>query len=115
MIEFALLFANPQGTQALDLSTEVQTIRTKLRAEQRSSLLKLHLVRDASPSAIEEALRWTTPSPSKRRTATVATELAGHRIEPGQTLLRTALARLAEIRDPALWIERVGAASPLAG
>lgn len=57
MIEFALLFANPQGTQALDLSTEVQTIRTKLRAEQRSSFLKLHLVRDASPSAIEEALK----------------------------------------------------------
>lgn len=57
MIEFALLFANPQGTQALDLSTEVRTIRTKLRAEQRSSFLKLHLVRDASPSAIEEALK----------------------------------------------------------
>lgn len=57
MIEFALLFANPQGTQPLDLSMEVRTIRTKLRAEQRSSFLKLHLVRDASPSAIEEALK----------------------------------------------------------
>ena len=53
MIEFALLFANPQGTQVLDLSTEVRMIRTKLRIEQRSSFLKLHMVRDASPSAIE--------------------------------------------------------------
>lgn len=57
MIEFALLFANPQGTQILDLSTEVRMIRTKLRIEQRSSFLKLHMVRDASPSAIEEALK----------------------------------------------------------
>jgi cytochrome P450 len=39
------------------------------------------------PTAIEEMLRWTTPSPSKRRTATVATELAGHRIEAGQKVL----------------------------
>lgn len=57
MIEFALLFANPVGTQQLDLSTEVQTVRSKLRAEQRKSFLKLHLVRDASPSAIEESLK----------------------------------------------------------
>ncbi len=39
------------------------------------------------PTAIEEMLRWTTPSPSKRRTATTATELAGHRIEPGQKVV----------------------------
>jgi cytochrome P450 len=47
------------------------------------------LQRDLSllPTAIEEMLRWTTPSPSKRRTATVVTELAGHRIEPGQKVL----------------------------
>ena len=57
MIEFALLFANPVGTQQLDLSAEVQTIRGKLRAEQRKSFLKLHLVRDASSSAIEDALK----------------------------------------------------------
>lgn len=59
MIEFALIFANPPGTQALELTTEVQTIRTKLRAEQRKSFLKLRLVRDASPSAIEEALKFS--------------------------------------------------------
>lgn len=39
------------------------------------------------PGAIEEVLRWTTPSPSKRRTATAATVLAGHRIEPGQKVV----------------------------
>jgi cytochrome P450 len=39
------------------------------------------------PSAIEEMLRWTTPSPSKRRTATRATELAGNRIAPGDKVL----------------------------
>jgi cytochrome P450 len=38
-------------------------------------------------SAIEEVLRWTTPSPSKRRTATADTELAGHRIRAGDKVL----------------------------
>jgi cytochrome P450 len=42
---------------------------------------------DLLPTAIEEVLRWTTPSPSKRRTATTATELAGHTIEPGDKVL----------------------------
>ena len=37
--------------------------------------------------AIEEILRWTTPSPSKRRTATVTTELAGHTIAPGDKVV----------------------------
>ena len=36
---------------------------------------------------IEEVLRWTTPSPSKRRTATVATSLAGASIGPGDKVL----------------------------
>jgi len=39
------------------------------------------------PAAIEEMLRWTTPSPSKRRTATQPTELAGHTIQPGDKVL----------------------------
>jgi len=48
------------------------------------------LLRDdpaALPSAIEEMLRWTTPSPSKRRTATADTELGGCAIEAGQKVL----------------------------
>jgi cytochrome P450 len=36
---------------------------------------------------IEEMLRWTAPSPSKRRTATCRTELGGHVIEPGAKVL----------------------------
>jgi cytochrome P450 len=37
--------------------------------------------------AIEEMLRWTTPSPAKRRTATCATELGGQSIRPGDKVL----------------------------
>ena len=37
--------------------------------------------------AIEEMLRWTTPSPAKRRTATVPATLSGHRIEPGDKVM----------------------------
>jgi cytochrome P450 len=39
------------------------------------------------PSAIEEMLRWTTPSPMKRRTATVDIQLAGKRITPGDKVV----------------------------
>jgi cytochrome P450 len=38
-------------------------------------------------TAIEEMLRWTTPSPSKRRTATRDTTLAGHGIRAGDKVL----------------------------
>lgn len=37
--------------------------------------------------AVEEILRWTTPSPSKRRTATVACQLGGQAIAPGQKVV----------------------------
>lgn len=37
--------------------------------------------------AVEEMLRWTTPSPSKRRTATRRAELGGQVIEAGQKVL----------------------------
>jgi cytochrome P450 len=36
------------------------------------------------PIAVEEMVRWTTPSPSKRRTATRDVELGGCAIEAGQ-------------------------------
>jgi cytochrome P450 len=39
------------------------------------------------PTAIEEILRWTTPSPSKRRTATIDVEIGGHTISAGQKVL----------------------------
>ncbi len=37
--------------------------------------------------ATEEILRWTTPSPSKRRTATTTTQLGGHTINAGDKVL----------------------------
>jgi cytochrome P450 len=39
------------------------------------------------PSAVEEILRWTTPSPSKRRTATRDCTLGGCPIRPGEKVL----------------------------
>jgi cytochrome P450 len=38
-------------------------------------------------SAVEEILRWTTPSPSKRRTATTRCELGGRSIDAGQKVV----------------------------
>ncbi len=38
-------------------------------------------------TATEEILRWTTPSPSKRRTATVNCQLGGHSIAAGQKVV----------------------------
>lgn len=38
-------------------------------------------------TAIEEMVRWTSPSPSKRRTVTRPATLGGHRVEPGQKVL----------------------------
>ncbi len=39
---------------------------------------------DLLPTAVEEIVRWTSPSPSKRRTATRELTLGGQSIEPGQ-------------------------------
>ncbi len=39
---------------------------------------------DQLPTAVEEMVRWTSPSPSKRRTATRDVELAGIEIRAGQ-------------------------------
>jgi cytochrome P450 len=36
------------------------------------------------PTAVEEFVRWSSPSPSKRRTATRDVELGGHLVEAGQ-------------------------------
>jgi cytochrome P450 len=41
----------------------------------------------AMDTAVEEILRWTTPSPSKRRTATTWSRLGDARISPGQKVV----------------------------
>ncbi|HEV8298780.1 MAG TPA: cytochrome P450 [Acidimicrobiales bacterium] len=55
--------------------------------EQPDQLRELRAEPGLLPNAIEEMLRWTTPSPSKRRTATRAAELRGAHVEPGQKVL----------------------------
>jgi cytochrome P450 len=55
--------------------------------ERRDQLRMLRADVALLPGAIEEMLRWTTPSPSKRRTATCQTTLAGQTIEPGDKVL----------------------------
>jgi cytochrome P450 len=55
--------------------------------ERPAQLAALRAEAGLLPTAIEEMLRWTTPSPSKRRTATRPTELGGHAIRPGDKVL----------------------------
>ncbi len=56
-------------------------------AEWPEQLSLLRSGRVAIETAVEEVLRWTTPSPSKRRTATTPCELAGHTVQPGQKVV----------------------------
>ncbi|MCF6387529.1 cytochrome P450 [Mycobacterium sp. MBM] len=52
--------------------------------EHPAELRRLRAEPELLGPAIEEMLRWTTPSPSKRRTATRTVTLAGRTIEAGQ-------------------------------
>jgi cytochrome P450 len=54
---------------------------------QPDQLAALRRQPDLMTTAIEEIVRWTAPSPAKRRTATGRTELRGHTIEPGDKVL----------------------------
>jgi cytochrome P450 len=53
-------------------------------AEHPEQLRLLRADRELMPSAVEEMVRWTSPSPSKRRTATRAVTLGGASIDAGQ-------------------------------
>jgi cytochrome P450 len=55
--------------------------------ERPEQLRALHADQSLLPGAIEEMLRWTTPSPSKRRTATRDVSLGGHPITAGDKVL----------------------------
>ena len=55
--------------------------------ERPAQLAGLRADPTALGTAIEEMLRWTTPSSAKRRTATRTTELRGHTIRPGAKVL----------------------------
>lgn len=53
-------------------------------AEHPDQLLALRADFELLPTAVEEIIRWTSPSPSKRRTATRDVTLGGQPIEAGQ-------------------------------
>ncbi|OBK24335.1 cytochrome [Mycobacterium asiaticum] len=53
-------------------------------AQHPEQLQALRTDLDLLPTAIEEIVRWTSPSPSKRRTATKDVTLGGQAIEAGQ-------------------------------
>ncbi|MCK9993255.1 MAG: hypothetical protein Dbin4_01775 [Alphaproteobacteria bacterium] len=54
--------------------------------ENPDQLAKLRANPGLMPSAVEEIVRWTTPSIYKRRTATCDTEIAGGKIRAGEKL-----------------------------
>jgi cytochrome P450 len=55
--------------------------------EHPAPMAALHADLSLLTRAIEEMLRWTTPSPAKRRTATQSTVLGGHPIAAGEKVL----------------------------
>jgi cytochrome P450 len=55
-------------------------------ANHPSQLRSLRRDLGALPTAVEEMVRWTSPSPSKRRTATRDVTLGGQHIEAGQKI-----------------------------
>jgi len=66
---------------------------------------QLRLLRDDPellPTAVEEIVRWTSPSPSKRRTATRDTELGGCAIRAGQ---KVQIWEGSANRDPAVFTD----------
>ena len=79
---FYLLFSAGAETTRNSIAGGLLTL-----AEDPESYRALRADPSQLPTAIEEMVRWTSPSPSKRRTATRAAELGGHRIEAGQKVL----------------------------
>jgi cytochrome P450 len=79
---FALLFAAGSETTRNAIAGGVAAL-----CRHPDQLADLRADRSLLPTAVEECLRWTTPSPSKRRTATRPTVLGGHRVAPGDKVL----------------------------
>jgi cytochrome P450 len=79
---FALLFAAGAETTRNAIAGGLLAL-----IERPAQLEALQDDRALLPRAIEEMLRWTTPSPSKRRTATQSTVLGNQRIAPGEKVL----------------------------
>jgi len=75
---FSLLF--PAGAETTRSSLAGGLLEFARQPDQYRRIVKDHSL---IPTAVEEIVRWTTPSVYKRRTAAVDTELAGQRIRRG--------------------------------
>jgi cytochrome P450 len=79
---FSLLFAAGSETTRHAISGGVLAL-----LEHPDQLAALRADPGLLPTTIEEVLRWTSPSPSKRRTVTTPTTLGGHVLAPGDKVL----------------------------
>jgi cytochrome P450 len=85
---FSLLFA--AGSETTRNAIAGGLLALIERPEQLATLrrdLAMRSPRALLPTATEEMLRWTTPSPSKRRTATRDVILGGHEVTAGEKVL----------------------------
>ena len=79
---FSLLFAAGSDTTRNAMAGGLLALM-----ERPGQLTSLRADPAGIPLAVEEMLRWTTPSPSKRRTATRPARLGGHDIEAGDKVV----------------------------
>ena len=79
---FSLLFAAGSDTTRNAIAGGLLAL-----LERPGQLAALRADPAAIPTAVEEMLRWTTPSPSKRRTATRAARLGGQAVAPGDKVV----------------------------
>ena len=79
---FSLLFAAGSETTRNAIAGGLLAL-----IERPEQLVALRADRALLPTAVDEMLRWTTPSPSKRRTATRDCVLGGHAIAAGDKVL----------------------------
>ena len=81
------LFFNQLFSAGSDATRNVTSVGLLAFAEHPDRWRRLRGDANLLPTAIEELVRWTTPSPSKRRTATRDVTLGGQRIAAGQKVL----------------------------
>ena len=79
---FSLLFAAGSETTRNAIAGGLAAL-----VERPDQLALLRADPSLMPTAVDELLRWTTPSPSKRRTATCTTELLGAAVAPGDKVV----------------------------
>ncbi|HEV3352546.1 MAG TPA: cytochrome P450 [Acidimicrobiales bacterium] len=82
LLFFSLLFAAGSETTRNAISGGLAAL-----IDNAEQLQALRAKPELMPTAIEEVLRWTTPSPSKRRTATRAVQLSSHLVESGDKVV----------------------------